>query len=236
MEILYEDKYLIVVNKKPGLVVQGSKKEEDSLLVQVKSFLKNRDKKEGRVFLAILHRLDKPVSGALVFAKRSKTASKFFKLLHEHRVTKIYLAKVEGLFMKEEGLWEDYLLIRNKLKPALTLFKLFKREERESFLFLSPLTGRKHQLRIALAKRGYPIVGDRLYGAKQKILKGRAILLHALYLSFPHPHTEEFLEIWVPPPNYFQLKTLDKRALLEFLYRIKKEKEKLKDVSSQNLD
>ncbi|MFN3921433.1 MAG: RluA family pseudouridine synthase [Caldimicrobium sp.] len=236
MEILYEDKYLIAVNKKPGWVVQGSRKEQDSLLVQVKSFLKERDKKEGNVFLAVLHRLDKPVSGVLVFAKRSKTAAKFFKLMQDQRVIKIYLAKVEGEFKEEEDLWEDYIFVKSNLKPALTLFKLLKSNVKESLLLLSPLTGRKHQLRIALAKRGYPIIGDTFYGSKQKVLEGKAVLLHALYLSFSHPHTSELLEIWAPIPNYFQLKALDKWTILEFLNKIKKEKEKQKYVSGQNLD
>ncbi|MFN4131831.1 MAG: pseudouridine synthase, partial [Caldimicrobium sp.] len=128
-------------------------------------------------------------------------------------------------------LWEDYILVKNKFKPALTLFKLLKSNVKESLLLLSPLTGRKHQLRIALAKRGYPIIGDTFYGSKQKVLDGKAILLHALYLSFPHPHTSELLEIWAPLPNYFQLKALDKCAILEFLNKIKKEKEKQKYVS-----
>ncbi len=232
MKILYEDKYLIIVNKEPGWVVQGARKREESLFWNLKNYLKTREDKKREVFLAILHRLDKPVSGALAFAKRSKTAAKFFELMSKGEVNKIYLAKVEGSFMEKEGLLEEEMFIKGKLKKTFTFFKVLQVMEKESVLLLSPLTGRKHQLRWVLAKKGHPIVGDTLYEGKEKILKGKAILLHALYLAFPHPHTQEFLEIWAPVPTYFQWKALDKRPLLEFFNKLKKEKEILRDVSS----
>lgn len=140
------------------------------------------------------------------------------------------------VFKKGEGLWKDFLFIRGKNKEALTLFKVFKSSDKESLLLLSPLTGRKHQLRRVLSKRGHPIWGDIKYGSKYDLYRGKAIYLHALFLSFPHPHSQELIEIWAPIPDYFPQKCLDKEDFLEFLYKIKEEKERLKNVSGQNLD
>ncbi len=228
MEILYEDKYFIVINKPAGLVVQGARTREESLFHKVKNFLKSRDQKPGEVFLAVVHRLDKPVSGALVFAKRSKSASKFFKLLQEKNLEKIYLARVEGKFKEKSGIWEDFT---EEGKKAITFFYLLKTFSRDSLLLLYPFTGRKHQLRRALAERGHPILGDFRYGSKVKIEKGRAILLHSLFLSFPHPYTGERLKIYAPTPYYFGRISLDKGKILEFLNRVKIEREGLLNVS-----
>ncbi len=220
MEILYEDKYLIAVNKPAGLIVQGTKDKEKSLFYKLKRYLKERDKKEGEVFLAVVHRLDKPVSGALVFAKRSKTAGKLFKIIQEKKFEKIYLAEVEGFFKEKFGVWMDYT---EEGKRAITFFFLLKNGTKTSFLLLCPLTGRKHQLRKALSFRGYPVVGDERYGSKIRIERGRAIMLHALYLRFPHPHKEEILEVFARPPHYFGRLSLDKSLILEFLKMIKEE-------------
>ncbi|BAU22715.1 pseudouridine synthase [Caldimicrobium thiodismutans] len=243
MEILYEDKYLIAVNKPAGLVVQGAKKKEESLLEKLKDFIKKRDQKPGQVFLAVVHRLDKPVSGVVLIAKRSKTASKVFQLFKSGKVEKIYLAKIENLFKEGFGYWEDYLLYDEKkkralvldrdtlgAKRALTFYQLVKAGEAYSLLLLFPVTGRKHQLRVSLAQRGYPIVGDKTYGSKRKFNRG-TIFLHALQLALPHPHTQDFLEIYAPLPSYFGKIDLDKRTILEFLNRVKEEKERLKNVS-----
>ncbi|PMP63965.1 MAG: RluA family pseudouridine synthase [Caldimicrobium thiodismutans] len=232
MEILYEDKYLVLVNKPAGLIVQGTREKEKSLLHKLKSYLKNRDKKEGAVFLAVVHRLDKPVSGALVLAKRSKTASKMFKIIQERQFDKIYLAKVEGKMREPYGIWED---ITEDEKWAITFFYLLRASSEFSWCLFYPLTGRKHQLRKALSKRGHPIIGDLRYGSKIKIEGGKAILLHSLFLSFPHPHREERLEIIAPIPYYFNRFLLDKKEILEFLNRVKTEKERFSYVSGQNL-
>lgn len=242
MEILYEDKYLIAVNKPAGLVVQGARKKEESLLDRLKDFIQKRDRKSGQVFLAVVHRLDKPVSGVVLMAKRSKTASKLFHLLKEGKVEKIYLAKVENFFREDFGYWVDYLLYDEKkkrtfvvdndtkgAKKALTFYQLLKGEEAHSLLLLFPITGRKHQLRVSLSQRGYPIIGDKIYGSKRETQRG-TIFLHALRLALPHPHTQDSLEIYASLPTYFGRVDLDKRTILEFLNRVKKER--LRNVSS----
>ncbi len=222
MKILYEDKYLLVVNKPAGLIVQGAKEKEESLLYRLKEYLKERDKKEGNPFLAVVHRLDKPVTGALLFAKRSKTAGKLFNIIQEKKFEKVYLAMVEGAFKEDFGMWID---ATEEGKRAITFFFLLKHMGRTSLLLLYPFTGRKHQLRKALSFRGYPIVGDIRYGSKIRVDAGRAILLHSLYLRLPHPHREETLEILAYPPHYFGKFSLDKSSILEFLKNVKKEVE-----------
>lgn len=222
MEILYEDKYLIVVNKPAGLIVQGTKDKEKSLFYRLKRYLKERDQKEGEVFLAVVHRLDKPVSGATVFAKRSKTAGKLSRIIQEKKFEKVYLAEVEGFFKENFGIWMDNT---EEGKRAITYFFLLKNRTQTSLLLLYPLTGRKHQLRKALSLRGYPIVGDRCYGAKTRVERGKAILLHSLYLRFPHPHMEEVFNVFARPPYYFGRLSLDKSLILEFLNKVREMRE-----------
>jgi len=231
-EILYEDKYILVVYKPPGLVIQGTKRNGESLLKILKDFIKERDKKPGNVFLGVVHKLDKKVSGILVLAKRSKSAKKLFESFQRKEVIKLYIAKVEGNF-EGEGIWEDYLLwdnIKRKAlvlkeasedaKKAITIYSYLYSFERETFLLLMPLTGRKHQLRAVLSERGYPIIGDIKYGSKRKILNGEAILLHSFYLSFLHPMNKERLEFWAKIPDYFSFDVKYENKIFEVIKKM----------------
>lgn len=222
-----------MINKPSGLVVQGVKKEEGSLLYLLKRFIKERDKKPGNVFLGVVHRLDKPVSGAIILAKRSKAAKKLFESFQKGEIIKIYLAKVRGVF-QGEGIWEDYLFWDEKkrktlvlhseekgAKKALTLYTTLYFSNKETYLLLSPITGRKHQLRAILSARGYPVIGDFKYGDNKKIEKGNIILLHALFLGFPHPMTGEKIDVWARVPDYFNFK-LSKKVLLNSIKRMHK--------------
>ncbi len=233
-EILYEDKHILVVNKPAGLVVQGAKKEEESFLKWLKDFIKERDNKPGNVFLAVVHKLDKVVSGLMVFAKRSKSAKRLSESFQKKEVKKIYLAEVEGKF-EGEGVWEDYLVWNDRkrraevfeiplpeAKKSITLYCTFYYLKDRTFILLFPFTGRKHQLRAVLSKRGHPIVGDRKYGSKKVILKGKAILLHSFYLSFPHPMSKEKLEFWANPPEYFFSESKQKNKILKLAKRVHK--------------
>ncbi|PMP67015.1 MAG: RluA family pseudouridine synthase [Thermodesulfobacterium geofontis] len=231
-KIIYEDKYILVVNKPPGLVVQGVKRDEESLLRILKDFIKERDKKPGEVFLGVVHKLDKMVSGILVLAKRSKSAKRLSESFQKREVIKLYLARVEGI-LKGEGVWEDYLLWDDKKRKALVLKETSKNAKKaitvyfslyslnnETFLLLIPLTGRKHQLRAVLSRRGCPIIGDIKYGSNKKVLNGEAILLHSFYLSFPHPMSKEKLEFWAEIPNYFSFDAKYKNKVFEFIKRV----------------
>ncbi len=248
MKIIYEDKYFLVVNKPAGLVVQGTKTEKRSLLKKLKEFIKIREGKQGDIFLGVVHRLDRVVSGVIVLAKRSKVAKRFFESFKKGEVIKVYLAVVEGYF-RGEGLWENYLkwdsFIRKTLvyetpspncKVAKTFYKTIFSSKFQSIILLSPLTGRKHQLRSVLEKIGHPILGDKKYGSKVEILKGKAILLHSLFLSFPHPLSKEEMKFWAEPPSYFPKITLDKTLIWEFLYKMKKFQEEKFYVSGEDMD
>ncbi len=245
-KILKEDKYILAVYKPPSLVVQGAKKVHESLFLQLKEHIKIRDKKPGNVFLAVVHRLDKPVSGVVLFAKRSKSASKLFQAMQKGDFAKVYLAMVEGKFIGG-GFLIDYLKHEERLqkviafdkeapstKRALTYFESLYSTEKYSLLLLFPITGRKHQLRVATSRRGAPIIGDKLYGSKVNL--GGRILLHSLFLSFPHPATGESEDIFCPVPQSFlkdvlsltkdqRIETLfnrlDKSFILEFVKRVK---------------
>jgi len=232
-EILYEDKHILVINKPAGLIVQGTKKEE-SLLSILKNFIKEREKKPGNVFLSIVHKLDKVVSGIMVIAKRSKSAKRLSESFQKGEVKKFYLAKVEGI-LEGEGIWEDYLLWDDKkrkavifkkplqnTKKAITFYHTLCHLKDKTYVLLFPLTGRKHQLRAVLAERGCPIVGDKKYGSKKIILDGKAILLHSLYLSFPHPMTKEKVDFLVEAPEYFLLNSRQKNKIFETIKRVNK--------------
>jgi len=237
--ILYEDKYILVANKPAGFVIQGGKPEE-SLWRKLKDFIKIRDEKPGEAFLGVVHRLDKPVSGAVVFAKRSKSAKRLFESFTGGKVEKAYLATVKGI-LKDEDLWKDFLEWEGKKKIALTYVFPIAHFRGETQLLLYPVTGRKHQLRKVLSNRGFPVIGDKKYGSREKILKGKAILLHSVSISFPHPATQKKAEFYAPPPNYFTWLALDKKQILEFLYRVKNLKEKIdlkgeENVSGKDMD
>lgn len=242
MKIIYEDKYFLVINKPAGLVVQGVKEGSLSVLKELKKFIKIRDQKKGDVFLGVVHRLDKVVSGLTIIAKRSKIAKKFLEIFQKKEIIKVYLAVVEGELLGE-GLWENYLkwdsfkkksIVYEKFyfdtKLAITFYKVIHSSKFQSVIFLSPITGRKHQLRAVLEKIGHPIWGDKRYGSQAKVLNGKAILLHNFYLNFPHPLSKETMEFWADIPPYFPKFPLDKRLVWEFLYKIKKFQEEKKDV------
>ncbi len=235
LSILFEDKYFIIVKKPAGIVVQGAPKGKPSLWSITREYIKERDSRPSLPFLGVVHRLDKPVSGAVVFAKRSKAASKLFKVFTSHQVIKVYVAKVKGV-LRGEGLWRDYFKWDERQKKA-KLYSTFKKDTKEALTYyevidkglvlLSPITGRKHQLRAALSKRGCPVIGDVKYGGPPLSYPKAAILLHEIYLSFYHPYLEEEIEVFAEVPKYFSVKHLDKRLILEFSYKVLKARESL---------
>lgn len=229
--ILYEDKNVLVVNKPAGVVIQGTSKNELSYVTKIKDFIKERDGKLGSVFLGIVHRLDKVVSGALILAKRSKAAQRLTQAFKDKRVFKIYIAEVEGILRGERNVktwigWDEiqrraliYPFLSEETKEALTYYKvlLTNREKKRSLVAVFPITGRKHQIRVLLSFLGHPIVGDVRYGSKIKVKEGEAILLHSYFLRFPHPITKESIKIIAPLPNYFSFKKVEKIVNIDFL-------------------
>jgi len=212
---LYEDNHLIAVDKPAGLLTQGDLSERENLLDQVRSFLKSEYRKPGRVFLGMVHRLDRQVSGVVLFAKTSKAASRLARQFRERTVVKLYLALVHELNAAEppEERWKTAVhnLSRQKnrtvpvagpapaSREAAIMYRSLACRGGRRLLLVRLLSGRKHQIRAQLSALGMPIVGDTLYGSKVEQPGGR-IALHAVYLGFTHPVLKETLALQSPPP------------------------------------
>lgn len=221
-DVLYEDNHLLVVSKPAGLLVQGDASGQRNLLDLVKEYRKLKENKRGNVFVGLVHRLDRPVSGVLVFARTSKAASRLSEQFRAGSVNKRYLAVVEApgdpQGVGTSGVWDDTLtkdqatnyvtvvasvppasISDRKLRGAQTAWQQRAAHGDLWLLELHPLTGRGHQLRVQSASRGMPIVGDKKYGSGRTFSQG--IALHAWQLSFRHPTRDELLEFACPPPD-----------------------------------
>jgi len=209
-DILYEDNHLLIVNKKPGEIVQGDKTGDEPLLDKLKRFIKKRDRKPGNVFLGLVHRLDRPTSGAVIFAKTSKALQRLNRMLKDRRIQKTYWTVVEGIPEVKQGRLEHYLKKNPKnnkttvftrptegAKKAILHYKVLKEGDRYSLLEVDLETGRHHQIRAQLAKMGHPVRGDLKYGAKRS-LPGGGIMLHARRLAFEHPVKKEPVTVEAP--------------------------------------
>jgi 23S rRNA pseudouridine1911/1915/1917 synthase len=223
MEILYEDNHLLALNKPAGVLSQGDATGDESVVDWASQDLRRRYNKPGNVYVGLVHRLDRPVSGVIVLAKTSKAAARLSEQFRIGSVEKIYWAILEGRIAEEEGDWNDTLLkdeARNLVsvvpkgtlggKEAGLAFRVLDRRAETSWIELRPTTGRSHQLRVQVASRGLPIVGDRKYGAKS-ILRaldgGQRVALHARSLTFKHPTTKELLSVLAPVPADWPLRT-----------------------------
>lgn len=213
INILYEDNHLIVLNKSVSDLVQGDKTGDTSLDVKTKEYLKNLYKKPGNVFLGVIHRLDRPVSGVVVFARTSKALSRMNKLFQEKKVQKKYWAIVSDKPPVEEQRLNHFLVRKPNLnksfaystekkgsKEASLSYRLMGRTKNYFFLEIDLHTGRHHQIRCQLAKIGCPIKGDLKYGSGRSN-PGGGISLHAREIEFIHPVLKEELKIIAAPPK-----------------------------------
>ncbi len=214
MEILYEDNHLIAVNKRAGDIVQGDKTGDAPLSDLIKEYIKRRDHKPGNVFLGVVHRLDRPVSGAVVFAKTSKALSRMNALFAQHeRVEKTYWAIVGTCPPQEQGTLVHWLTRDERRNVARAFdhevaaskraeldYRVVGRSDRYWLLEVTLRTGRHHQIRCQLAKVGCPIRGDLKYGAPRSNPDG-SISLHARRLRFEHPVSHEQITIEAPVPS-----------------------------------
>jgi 23S rRNA pseudouridine1911/1915/1917 synthase len=219
--VLYEDNHLIVVNKLPGELVQGDRSGDSPMGEAIKEYIRMRYAKPGNVFLGVTHRLDRPTSGVVVFAKTSKALSRINALFREGRVEKRYWALVDNPPPEEEGSFEDLLwkdVKKNKsfvvsaspsgsrqaksAKRALLKYRLLAGGDRYFLLEVEIGTGRHHQIRCQLAARGMHIRGDLKYGARRSNPDG-GISLHARFLLFEHPIGEKgkTVRCTAPPPS-----------------------------------
>lgn len=213
LQVLYEDNHLIAVNKRPGDIVQGDKTGDMPLCEVVKLYIKEKYDKPGKVYLGVAHRLDRPTSGIVVFAKTSKALPRINKLFAEKKTIKTYWAVVKNL-PKEESDTLVHWLKRNPKqnksyannkevagsKNAILEYRVLKKLDSYYLLEIALKTGRHHQIRAQLSAIGCPIKGDLKYGFDRSN-KDASIHLHARSLSFTHPVKKELLALTAPPPR-----------------------------------
>jgi len=213
LEVLYEDNHIIAVNKKAGDLVQGDKTGDKPLGEFVKAYLREKYNKPGNIFCGVIHRLDRPVSGLVIFAKTSKALARMNALFREKTIQKTYWAIVENPPLKSEDRLEHYLIKnqqKNKsrayLKPyegalnSVLDYTVLKKLDRYTLLQVKPITGRHHQIRVQLSTIGSIIKGDLKYGAKRSN-KDASISLHAREINFIHPIKKEEITITAPAPK-----------------------------------
>ena len=213
--ILFEDNHLIIINKVAGEIVQGDKTGDIALVESVKLYLKEKYNKLGNVFCGVVHRIDRPVSGAVVFAKTSKALARMNELVKEREIRKIYWAVVEGRPKKESDTLIHFVRKNEKMnktfvsvsqqegwqKAELSYQTLFV-GEKYTLLEVELHTGRHHQIRAQLSAIGVPIKGDLKYGARRSNPDG-SISLHSHEVAFTHPVSKQPVSVVAPPPAEF---------------------------------
>jgi 23S rRNA pseudouridine1911/1915/1917 synthase len=213
MTIIYEDNHIIVVNKSSSEIVQGDKTGDTPLSETVKQYLKEKYNKPGNVFLGVVHRLDRPVSGIVLFAKTSKALPRLNEMFKNSEVKKTYWAIVKNCPKETEGELVHYLVRNEKQnksyaydkevkdsKKAILDYKLIGHSQNYYLLEVHLHTGRHHQIRCQLAKMGCSIKGDLKYGSPRSNPDG-SICLHSRNISFIHPVSKELIELEAPVPE-----------------------------------
>lgn len=204
LNVLYEDNHIIVVEKPVNVLSQSDATGDMDLLTMVKNYVKKKYNKPGNVYIGLVHRLDRPVGGVMVFARSSKAAARLNKGQLEKDFEKEYLAIVKGnipdkgrLVDKLEKLDNGNTIVSNKGKEAILSYKVLQRSDKHSLVLISLETGRHHQIRVQFASRGFPLCGDQRYGE----VDGTQLALFAYRLSFTHPVTKEKMSFEVKPPR-----------------------------------
>jgi 23S rRNA pseudouridine1911/1915/1917 synthase len=219
--VLFEDNHLLVVNKLPGVLVQGDNTGDIPLVELCKEYIKEKYQKPGAVFLGVVHRLDRPVSGVVVLARTSKSLERMNALFRDKKTKKTYWAIVKKKPTKNQDTLIHWLL-KDEKKNKTTFFtretpgalrselsyRIIGTAQSHWLLEVNPVTGRPHQIRVQLASMGCPIRGDVKYGYEQPSADGRSISLHARKLEFIHPVKKEVMKFEAPLPddgfwNYF---------------------------------
>ncbi|SHG83581.1 RluA family pseudouridine synthase [Ornithinibacillus halophilus] len=213
--ILYEDNHLLFVEKPVNIPVQEDRSQDQDLLSYLKEDLKVRYQKPGNVYLALIHRLDRPVGGVMVFSKTSKAASRLSDAMRRKSVDKRYLAVIRGNPSKKHGVLEDYLVKdrkKNKVyttephqknaKKAVLEYDVIGQKENMSLVSIKLITGRPHQIRVQFASRNLPLYGDQKYGKKVNE-PGQQIALWSQSLEVEHPTKKEEIKVQSTPPNKY---------------------------------
>ena len=209
LEVLYEDNHIIVVVKPCNILSQADSTNDIDMLTLVKDYIKKKYNKPGYVYLGLVHRLDRPVGGVMVFARTSKAASRLTEMIKNYNVSKNYLAVINGIMNEKKGKFTDYLIKENNGNSSVTTkdkgkiselnYKVLEENKKEklSLVEIELLTGRHHQIRVQFSSRKYPLYGDQRYGKQDK----KQIALWAYKLSIIHPVSKENLTFTYLPNN-----------------------------------
>ncbi|WP_296634433.1 RluA family pseudouridine synthase [Polaribacter sp.] len=213
LQVLFEDNHLIIVNKRSGDITQGDKTGDKPLSDVVKEYIKDKYNKTGNVYLGLVHRLDRPTSGVIIFARTSKALERLNKMLRDKEIHKTYWAVVKHYPKKEKVTLINYLKKNPKnnkssvfqkeiegSKKAILHYSTLKKLDNYALLEIDLETGRHHQIRAQLSNIGYPIKGDLKYGFNRSNKDG-SIHLHARKIEFIHPVAKEKISILAPTPN-----------------------------------
>lgn len=213
MEVVYEDNHIIIVNKRPGEIVQGDKTGDEPLSETVKKYLKEKYQKPGNVFCGVVHRLDRPVWGLVVFAKTSKALARLNEMFRDGKVRKTYWAVTRNRPPKQSDRLVHYITTternnksyaslqpKKSAKEAVLSYSLIGASDRYNLLEVNLETGRKHQIRVQLSAVGCPIKGDLKYGDKRSNPDG-SISLQAHRIEFEHPVSHEHIDVTAPVPE-----------------------------------
>lgn len=213
INVLYEDNHLLAVEKPVNIPVQADESKDRDLLNILKAYIKEKYNKPGNVYLGLVHRLDRPVGGAIVFARTSKAASRLSDEVRKNQVERKYLAVTRGQLPADKGQLRDYLYKdrrKNRVsvvnrgmqdaKEAILDYKVLDRIGEGSLIEVKLQTGRSHQIRVQLAKQGAPLYGDQKYGQHVN-QPGEQIALWAAQLSVKHPTKDETVSVDCPPPD-----------------------------------
>ena len=217
LHVLFEDNHCLAVDKPAGLLTMGDHTGEPTLVDAARAYLKHKYNKPGNVFVGVVHRLDRPVSGVVLFARTSKSASRLSEQFRVRTVEKTYLALVEGAVSPPEGVLEDRLSkdrIRNVVEvvdededdgqDCVLAYRRLRKTGRLTLVEIRPETGRSHQIRVQLSARGWPIAGDRKYGSNVNV--DGFIALHASSLTFQHPISRQAVTVSADcPPSWAKL-------------------------------
>ena len=213
MEVVYEDNHIIIVNKAPGEIVQGDKTGDKPLVDIVKDYLKEKYCKPGNVFCGVVHRIDRPVGGLVIFAKTSKALSRMNALFQSRDIQKYYWAIIPNTPIKSSGTHTHYITTVEKNNKsyaseepkqgaslAVLDYKILSKGDNYSLVEVQLHTGRKHQIRVQLSYIGCPIKGDLKYGSRRSNLNG-SISLQSHRVVFTHPVSGKVIDVTAPVPN-----------------------------------
>lgn len=208
-EVIFADNHILIANKPAGLLTQPDDTGSDSLEAQAKKWVKQTYHKEGNVFLHAVHRLDKPVSGLVLFAKTSKALSRLNEQMRNQEIQRVYIAEIEGVLPYKEGKLDHYLVHKEhkavvgqkedpEAKHARLTYEVLQTSSHTTCVRIELETGRYHQIRAQFSAIGHPVVGDFRYGAKKRV--DEQIHLHCAKLSLKHPVTQEVATFESSPP------------------------------------